>query len=157
MGWRKICCPLDFSRESRLAMEEAAALARRFGGHLTLVHVNELPGRGAATEMLAPPETLVLGAVELDRSFGIWRDEAEQLAGTPVDVALLSGDPAVEIVRFARDGGPDAIVMGTRGEAEGRHLSLGSVAAAVVREATCTVVVVRGPPSRPPPAGRGPP
>lgn len=152
MSWTTICCPVDFSQGSRLALEEAADLARCFGGHVTLVHVNELPVQPAATEMLAAPETLVLGAVELDRTFSAWREEAELIAGTSVDVALLSGVPAVEIVRFVRDGRHDVIVMGTRGETERQHLGLGSVAAAVVREAPCTVVVVRRGPSRPPPS-----
>jgi nucleotide-binding universal stress UspA family protein len=153
VSWKKICCPVDFSRESRIAMEEAAFLAWRLDGRVTLVHVSELPVPPAATEMLAPPETFVLGAVDLDRKLNLWRDDAEGIAGTPVDVALLSGAPAVEITRFARDGGHDVIVMGTRGEKEREHLDLGSVAQAVVRDAPCTVVVVRRGPSPPPSAG----
>ena len=42
-AWKKICCPVDFSWESRIAMEEAADLAWRFGGDLTLVHVDDRP------------------------------------------------------------------------------------------------------------------
>ncbi len=152
--WSRICCAVDFTREARLAMEEAADLAWRLGGHLTLVHVNELPAPPPTTEALADPEAVLLGAVELDRKLTRGREEAERIAGAPVDVALLSGAPALEIVRFARDGGHDLIVMGTRGEAERERLEIGSVARAVVREAACTVVVVRrGPPRPAPPPG----
>jgi nucleotide-binding universal stress UspA family protein len=56
---------------------------------------------------------------------------------------LLTGAPADEIVRFAREGCYDAIVMGTHGRAGREHLVFGSVAQAVVREAPCTVVVAR--------------
>jgi nucleotide-binding universal stress UspA family protein len=153
MSWKRICCPVDFSRESRIAMDEAAHLAWRFDGNVTLVHVNELPVPPPATELLAPPETFVLGAVDLDRKLNLWRDDAEKIAGTSVDVALLSGAPAVAITRFARDSGFDVIVMGTRREEEREHLGLGSVAEAVVREAPCTVVVVRRGPSPPPSVG----
>ncbi len=134
-------------------MEEAADLAWRFDGNVTLVHVNELPVPPAANEMVAPPETFILEAVELDRKLNLWRDEAAKIAGTSVDVALLSGTPAVEITRFARDRRYDVIVMGTRGEKQREHLELGSVAQAVVREAPCTVVVVRRGPSPSPSIG----
>ena len=47
--WKKICCPVDFSWESRVAMEEAADLAWRFGGDVTLVHVDDRPPRAVET------------------------------------------------------------------------------------------------------------
>lgn len=154
MPWKRICCAVDFSPESRLAMVEAAELASRFGGTLTLLHVNDLPAQEAATDMLAPSETLALGKAELDRRFAAWKEEAEGIARTPVQVALCSGVPAVEIVRFARDGRHDAIVMGTRGETAHGHLRLGSVAETVTRESPCTVVVVRESPWAPAIVGR---
>ncbi len=147
MSWTKICCAVDFSRESRLAMEEAADLAWRLGGTLTLVHVNELPVPAPAAEALSGPEAPLLAPVELDRKLNCWREEAERTTGSRVGIALLSGDPALEIARLARDGGHDLIVMGTRGDAERERPGLGSVARAVVREAPCTVVVVRRGPS----------
>lgn len=139
--WKKICCPVDFSRESQVALEDAAELASRVCGALTLVHVSDRAP--SPSETLAGPGALALRAIELDRTLGRWKEAAERIAGAPVGVALLSGDPAVEIVRFARENGHDVVVMGTRGETDLAHLRLGSVAQAVVREATCTVVVVR--------------
>ncbi len=151
MSWTKICCAIDFSRESRLAMDEATDLAWRLDGTLTLVHVNELPVPAPAADTLAGPEASLLAAAELDRKLNCWREEAQRISGTHVDVALLSGDPALEIARFVRDRGHDLIVMGTRGEIERERPGLGSVAQAVVREAPCTVVVVRRGPSHPAP------
>ncbi len=147
-AWKKICCPIDFSWEFRTAMEEAAELAWRFGGDLTLVHVDDRP--------LPAVETLMSrgkgdeGTVELKRKLAAWRDEAEPIATTTVDHVLLVGGPAEEIARFARERGCDVIVMGTRGQTGGEGWGLGSVAQAVVREAPCTVVVVRGGVSRAP-------
>ncbi len=143
MSWTRICCAVDFSRESRLAMDEAADLAWRLDSTLTLVHVNELPVPAPAAETLASPEAPLLAAAELDRKLSCWREEAERITGTHVEVALLSGDPALEIARFVGDRGHDLIVMGIRGEIERERPGLGSVAQAVVREAPCTVVVVR--------------
>lgn len=128
-------------------MEEAAELAWRFGGDLTLVHVDDRPLRPG--ERLGSRESREQGAVELERKLAAWRDEAEPIATTSVDHVLLAGVPAEEISRFAREKSYDVIVMGTRGQTGREGWGLGSVAQAVVGGASCTVVVVRGRVSRP--------
>lgn len=153
--WKKICCPVDFSRESRVAMEEAAELAWRFGAQLTLVHVDDRPP--LESDALASPEERDLQTAEIQRKLATWEAEAEPIATTTVGHALLAGGPADEITRFARDGEFDVIVMGTRGQTGrgGGEWCVGSVAEAVVREAHCAVVITRAgsagaPRSRPP-------
>jgi nucleotide-binding universal stress UspA family protein len=146
-AWKKICCPVDFSWQSRAAMEEAAELAWRFGGDLTLVHVDVRPPLAVAAP--GSPEKRDEGAAELERKLASWRDVAEPIATTSVDCVLLAGLPAEEIARFAREKSCDVIVMGTRGQTGREGSGLGSVAQAVVREASCTVVVVRGRIARP--------
>ena len=145
-AWKKICCPVDFSWESRVAMEEAADLAWRFGGDVTLVHVDDRPPRAVET---IPGEEIDAEKLELERKLAAWRDAAETIATTSVDHALLAGAPAEEIARFAREGGYDVIVKATSGRSARDGWNLGSVAQEVVREAPCTVIVVRGRISRP--------
>jgi nucleotide-binding universal stress UspA family protein len=140
--WKRICCPVDFSSASRTAMQEAAELAWRFGGDLMLVHVDPRPS--LAGETLVARESREQRAVELERNLAAWADEAEPIATTTVEHVLLAGEPAEEIARFAREGGYDVIVMGTRGQTGHEGWGLGSVAQAIVRKASCTVVVVRG-------------
>jgi acetyl-CoA synthetase len=148
-AWKKICCPVDFSIESRFAMEEAADLAWRFGGELTLVHVEDRrPAQGEA-ESLVPPRAGARTALEVERKLEEWTAKAEGFAAGPVHCALLAGVPAEEIVRFAADGRYDVVVMGTRGRGAREHLIFGSVAEAVVRDAPCTVVVVHARVTRP--------
>jgi hypothetical protein len=53
------------------------------------------------------------------------------------------GKPAEAIVRVAREAGVDLIVMGTHGRTGLRHLLLGSVAEAVIRQVRCPVTTVR--------------
>jgi nucleotide-binding universal stress UspA family protein len=53
------------------------------------------------------------------------------------------GKAADEILAVARDVGADLILMGTKGLTGVTHLMVGSVAERVVREAGCTVEIVR--------------
>ncbi len=84
--------------------------------------------------------------------------EAHRLsdAGHPATPVTLEGDPATEIVRFARDRQVATIVMGTRGHTGLARLILGSTARNVLLHAECSVLVVREHdtrrPSEPPPS-----
>ena len=147
--WTRICCAVDLSPPSRLAMETAAELASRFGAELTLLHVVERVPRPVTSDTLVSPrEVLELTGFELERAVAEWRDAAVRTASRPVDYALVPGHPATEIARFAGEGRFDLLVMGTHGQTELEHAILGSVAERVVREAPCTVLVVRPRPSR---------
>lgn len=137
--WRKICCAIDFSEPSRAALEAAADVAGRFKAELWVVHVTH-PGPGGA--LLGPPERkhhAQSHAAELRA----WTHDVEQRAGGLATSVELAGDPAAEIMRFAREFGCDLIVVGTHGRKGIRRAALGSVAEAVVRGAPCQVLVAR--------------
>jgi Universal stress protein family len=82
-----------------------------------------------------------------------WQGQLEQIRpvnpGIPVSHVLLEGDPAAEIVRYGRDAGIDLIVMGTHGRTGVERLVLGSVAEKVLRDASCSVLVVKLPRGQP--------
>jgi nucleotide-binding universal stress UspA family protein len=133
---RKILYATDFSPYSNQAYFHAVALAENHGASLTVLYV--MP-TGFGT-----PEAA--GGVE-DRSY--WREQLEQIrpinAGIPVRHVLLEGDPAGEIVDYAREVATDLIVMGTHGRTGLERLLMGSVAEKVMREAPCSVLVVKLP------------
>jgi nucleotide-binding universal stress UspA family protein len=137
---RRICCAVDFSAPSRLALEAAAGLARGLGVGLALVHVAEgsAPGPGAIFSR-ARPGAEDAAAAEL----AAWRAEAERLCGAPVSSVLLRGEAAASIVGFARDERVDLLVVSSHGRTGLRRLLVGSVAEAVLRTAPCSVLVVR--------------
>lgn len=141
-SWKKICCPVDFSETSRVALETAAGLARREEAELTLLFVLETPAAVAEFPIL-PAEFLEQTIREVERKLDRWRTEAEHLRGAPAKAEVVSGSPAHEIVRYAREGGFDLVVVGTHGRTGIRHMVLGSVAERVIREAHCAVLVVR--------------
>jgi nucleotide-binding universal stress UspA family protein len=144
--WKRICCAIDFSDSSRLAMQEAADLARRFESDLTLVHVYEAPEAGATDMLASPPELFERASRETKDALERWRAEAEGIAGHPVRAAVQVGDVGAELARSVSDAGFDLVVMGTHGRRGFRRMMLGSVAERVVRRAACSVLVVRGPP-----------
>ena len=140
--WKRICCAVDFSEPSHLALQEAADLARRFDAELTLAHVYENP-TAVASALDAPRlEHVERAGAELDGTLASWRSEAGR-ASRPAHSVMLSGETAPELLRFLREGSFDVLVVGTHGRTGIRHLVLGSVAERLVREAPCRVLVVR--------------
>ncbi|MCC6749963.1 MAG: universal stress protein [Deltaproteobacteria bacterium] len=141
---RKILLPTDFSPPSSEALTYAADLCQRYGAELTIVHIYQ-------PVAYALPEGFVLYSAErfaqMLGEWGKWLDEAkseaERLGVAQVQASLQQGTPFVEIVRLARAGDFDLIVMGTHGRGGVRHALLGSVTEKVVRKAPCPVLTVR--------------
>jgi nucleotide-binding universal stress UspA family protein len=125
---KKILYPTDFSSYSNQAYFHALALAETYGASLTVAYVHAPDSSG-------------------DKSY--WRGQLEQVRPAnpkiPVTHVLLDGDPAAEISRFASDAGIDVIVIGTHGRTGVDRLVMGSVAERVMREAPCSVLVVKLP------------
>ncbi len=90
---------------------------------------------------------------EEGESQGYWREQLEQIRPInphiPVRHVFLEGDPAEEIVQYAAKAGMDLIVMGTHGRTGLERLLMGSVAEKVMREASCSVLVVKLPRAQP--------
>ena len=139
--WKKICCAVDFSEPSRRAMERAADLSRRLAAELTLLHVFDAH---------APSPEILLArfeesSPEIEAQLSAWRIEAERTTGHEARTIVLTGPASSEIVRFARDGGFDLVVVATHGRTGLARMVLGSVAEHVVRESSCPVLVVHLP------------
>ncbi len=144
--WKRICCPIDFSDTARAAMEVSVDLATRFGAELTLLHAYPIPGYTFPDgSVVASPKMLEELAEQAERHLAEWKREAERLGAARVEIAKASGEPASEIVAFAKERGTDLLVMGTHGRTGLTHALLGSVAERVVRRAGCPVLTVRLP------------
>jgi len=140
----KILLPYDFSTYSESVLQVAADLCRRYDAAVTVLHVWQ-------PEAIEIPEDFPVNTdqkLELYRQHLTTRLEAArtwlQDAGVlQVDISLVMGVPASEIVRIAHEGQYDFIVMGTHGRTGLAHVLLGSVAEAVIRRAPSAVVTVR--------------
>ncbi len=124
IAWKKVCCPVDFSEESRAALDVAADVARRLGAALVLLHVEEEPEPGMELELAR------------------FRQLAEARGVSSVTTAHTRGHPKSAIARYADEYGFDLVVMGTHGWTGRAHALVGSVAESTVRSARCPVMVV---------------
>lgn len=144
--WRSICCPIDFSEPSRVALRTAAMLSRRFDADLALLHVYELPVFTLLEGSLLPtPRMMSELAERSDKGLAEAYEEAHRLGACRITTTKLLGTPHAEIVRFATEGQFDLVVMGTRGRTGLEAAVMGSVAERVVRLAPCPVLAVRAP------------
>ena len=141
---RRILCPVDFSGASRAALVYAFALAEESGAEITVLHVLEWPIEeepGAHIAGFDVPEFrrhLEHDARErlhalVPEEVRDWCQPREQVAG---------GRPWREILRVAREGETELIVMGVRGRGPVDLTLFGSTTHHVVRSAPCPVLVV---------------
>jgi nucleotide-binding universal stress UspA family protein len=96
----------------------------------------------------AEPETTIVlcmvaeGQDVTDRTRLDQRADEVREAGFAAEVAVVTGAPAPQIVRMARERSADVIILGTHGRRGIEHVILGSVAQAVVRTASLPTIVV---------------
>ncbi|HEX9307273.1 MAG TPA: universal stress protein, partial [Anaeromyxobacter sp.] len=126
--WKRVCCPIDFSDASRAAMEVAADLARRTGAELVLLHAYPIPGYTFPDgSVVASPRMMQELADQAQRHLQEWRVDAERIVGAArVTAEKAIGEPAAEILSFARARGADLIVVGTHGRTGIEHALMGS-------------------------------
>jgi nucleotide-binding universal stress UspA family protein len=142
--WKKILCPIDFSDASRAALEAAADLAKRFGASLALFHAYPVPGYTFPDgSFVASSKMLEELSGQAQRHMEEWKGLAQQLGVGRVEVATAIGEPAHEILAFAKAQQADLLVIGTHGRTGLQHALMGSVAERVVRRASCPVLTVR--------------
>jgi nucleotide-binding universal stress UspA family protein len=82
-------------------------------------------------------------ASQVDTLLESLKKDAARLGVLRVTAAKSIGPPVAEIVRFAREGNYDLIVLGTHGRTGLKHALIGSVAERVVRHAHCPVLTIR--------------
>ena len=144
MAVKRILVPIDFSSSSTLALNSAVVFAKPRKAEVVLLHVVE-PVYYAMSEFAAPGLSQII-----DHEYRNSRGEIARLAQRYARQAKTRGMVATgigykAIVDTARKLGADMIVMATHGRTGLDRLLLGSVAEKVLRDAACTVMVVKLP------------
>lgn len=145
----------DYSEAASAAARVAARLAER-PEDVLLVHATPAgnppapvgsAGLGIVTvpaEMYAQPLTdQRLVEEQLTR----WRDEVGLIGAR---TRIVHGPPGTAVARVAREEGAALIVAGATGASGIERVLLGSVATAILHDAPCDVIIVRGDPARDP-------
>jgi len=140
---RRILCGVDFSDASLTALEYAVSLAEESDATLTLIHVIEIPPElngSARTQSEVAQARAVAEADALHRLRALVPASAGEAC--TVHVEVTEGRAARELVRAAREGHDDLIVMAVRGRNAVDVAVFGSNTNQVVRTAPCPVLVV---------------
>jgi nucleotide-binding universal stress UspA family protein/mono/diheme cytochrome c family protein len=145
---KRILVPLDFSTNSRRALDYAAGMARQFDASLHLVHVCEVPSM-----MTGSMDAYAIAYTDWSQRIGEESERelvkiAASVKAGKVSTEVLFGNAARAIVEAAETNAADLIVMGTHGHGAVMHLMMGNVAERVVRTAPCPVMTVREPRER---------
>lgn len=143
MTFQKILVAIDFSALQADVLNTAAELCRRFEARATLLHVWESELFSVPSiHKLYDPAQVPGWSDKLKLSLERARQDMQSQGASRVDIALLEGVPYQEILRIAREGSFDMIVIGTHGRTGLAHAMLGSVAEKVVRLSHCAVLTV---------------
>ncbi len=138
--FKKILIATDGSEKNRSALDEGLRIARACGSVVYAVYVIDMSAFSSTS-----------GEIPMGDTYRMLEEEGRQamsrvqaLAGdVSVEMSVLEGRPATEIVELAKTKDVDLLVIGTHGKKGLERLLLGSVAEAVIRSAPCKVLVVK--------------
>jgi nucleotide-binding universal stress UspA family protein len=143
LRYRHVLVAYDGSPDAELALSHAVALAQSFRARLALVAVVPPPPPLA---WQAPGGVRQLHDAQQSDLEKQLRAAADRV---PDDLSLttrlLDGDPARELLRAAREGDHDLIVMGSRGRGRVTAALLGSVSHRVMHDSPVPVMIVHSP------------
>lgn len=132
---KRILVAYDGGEPARRALDQAIALAKKFDALISVVSVVPYhPGRAP----IDPWDDDVVHMNELEEARTILVEQ-----GIEAELLEPIGDPARTIERIARDGGFDAVVIGSRGLGAISRFFQGSVSEHVASHAETTVIVAR--------------
>jgi len=148
--YKKILVPLDGSRLAECALPHVEELAKGCGTEkVILVSVTErIQGYSALADSNQPtgrrivPEAVGKKEKPAQRYLGRIA-KAMEAKGIKVDTEVLLGDPAEEIVIYAKHPGCDLIVMSSHGRSGLHRWTQGSVADKVFRGSPAPVLMVK--------------
>jgi len=138
---KQILVPTDLSEESQKAVSYGLVLARCFGAHLTLLHVYREP---YSVDYLRGPQACA-AVSELRRNSEIalatlLEQVAEQYADCSAEFRY--GSVCEEIVKTAKEGKIDLIVISTHHYNWLMRLAYGCDAEQILRHAPCPILIV---------------
>jgi nucleotide-binding universal stress UspA family protein len=150
MNWppQRILAATDFSETANAAVRAGAAVARRTGAALELVHV--LPERADTVTGFEPLDALLLRGADPEKLRAHAHEAltalAKELPPAEIKLHVVRGQPAEEILALRELLRVDLVALGSAGLRGLRRFVLGSVADRVLRRPGCPLLLVRSAP-----------
>ncbi|MEJ2243583.1 MAG: universal stress protein [Candidatus Bathyarchaeota archaeon] len=138
--FEKILVPVDGSQGSLNALDKAIKIAKKFDGKITLINVYWI------SAFRLTPSQLVDYVVEVRKVGEEILAEGKKVVRSeevPVESIIKEGHIVEEILKTAKEGNYDLIVMGARGISKIKEILLGSVSYGVTSHAPCPVLIVK--------------
>lgn len=140
MNYKTILVPIDGSKASKIALEEAIKIAKENSASVIILHV-------------VPQNADLIEVYKISSLKSAFQQEGKKLLeeaykyasqkGISAISRLVEGKPWEEIIKIATTQNCDLIVMGSHGHSTFSKFFLGSVTQRVLGEAPCPVMVVR--------------
>lgn len=135
------------------AVEIATQMAKKFDGRITLIHVYSIGAKAVVMTEPTTPNVPIMTPTDFSKVMEATREAGEAILahgkekveaeGVQVETLLTEGHSVKEVLKTAKDGEFDLIVMGARGVSRIREILLGSVSDGVIRNAPCPVLVTK--------------
>jgi nucleotide-binding universal stress UspA family protein len=147
--YQHILVAIDDNETSRLALDEAFALAKLHNAPLDIVHaVDKSLVQAFSTRGTTPQNVRQLEQTLLDKGQTILAEatalaEAAGVAATPRLLASHDCDCVEQVCQAIEETGADLLVVGSHGRRGLRRLLLGSVAEDLLRKVSISILIVR--------------
>lgn len=140
---KKILFPTDFSDNAAKAMQYALFLAKELSADLILLHTYQIPAGGNTTiKTMHLAEILKSDAEEgLQKVLRKIRFNKE-FDTVSIETVAKQGDLVKLVNEMSEDFMFDLVVMGTKGATGAKEVLIGSNTAAVIKGASCPVLVI---------------
>jgi nucleotide-binding universal stress UspA family protein len=144
-GLQGILCALDLAESSEVTLGCALALAETTAARVTVMHAIDAWHWKDPWPMARVSDEEARRLLSESARERLSRVLAENPEASVIETVITFGRPATEILRVARQGGADAIVLGVHSRAGMDRFFFGSTAQAVLRGGAGAVLLVRSP------------
>jgi len=139
---QNILCPIDFSETSKLALQNAITMARRFRAELTILSVCELQSSSWFTSEKDREKENELRCALHKTKFNKFLEDFN-LEGVKCIKETPIGNPAEEILSVISREMIDLLIIGTAGRTGLNRMIIGSVTEKVIREVPCSFLTLK--------------
>ena len=138
----KIIVPIDFSTNSKNALEYASALAQATKSTIKLVHIIRPTTYNAVIVGIMAEEVAEKKAAGVKEINNMIHDLNIKYKAVIYDYEIYEGETQAEIIRCSIDNRANLIIMGTHGATGFKKLFFGSNTASVIEQSACPVMAI---------------